>query len=280
MLKPETLYKYRSFNEYSLFSLINENLWLPKPSQLNDPFDGQLKLNSLEMSFQEFKSELSGFLSAFTNGSKMDIDFDRMKNMWFSNNQPNEYFKQKAKKLEEVWNHDSENVGVYSLSEDPTNSTMWSHYAAEHSGFCIGLNPKILFQSSSFGEVKYVEDTMITRNAYLMIASVFTLNSIKESDLFINSLFQKNKDWKYEKEWRFSSLSAGGKPYIFDLKSITSISFGLNTEPESKKAIWTILNSKGIQPTYYQMIRHKFNLGLDREIINLESAHWSYKANQ
>ena len=41
---PSELFKYRDVEKYTILSLLNCGLWLPKPSQLNDPFDAQLKL--------------------------------------------------------------------------------------------------------------------------------------------------------------------------------------------------------------------------------------------
>lgn len=39
------LYKYRTYNSYSLACLANQTIWLAKPKSFNDPFDCAITLH-------------------------------------------------------------------------------------------------------------------------------------------------------------------------------------------------------------------------------------------
>ena len=87
-----------------------------------------------------------------------------------------------------------DNYRVLALSESCLSPVMWSHYADNRSGICLGFrkgNPFDNDNSSAFKtaeKVKYVSN----RNEF----SSDTKQAIE------NDLYYKNSDWSYEREWR------------------------------------------------------------------------------
>lgn len=99
------------------------------------------------------------------------------------------------KKLEEIISDYINKKAVTCFSENYKNILMWSHYADNHKGFCIGYKKDILSKiktpsgGSRLVEVEYAEK----------MPSITELSTTKE----INKLMViKSTDWEYEKEWR------------------------------------------------------------------------------
>ncbi|MEZ8187544.1 DUF2971 domain-containing protein [Shewanella sp. 5S214] len=113
----------------------------------------------------------------------------------------------KASMVADYWNKKSETVGILSLSSDPVNTLMWSHYGDNHSGICIGYCPEKLFPKSEsmvsdwLHKVDYKEESEITGNAFLLYAASDMWHSNDAAlSLFFKTLYTKSINWKYEAE--------------------------------------------------------------------------------
>ena len=110
----------------------------------------------------------------------------------------------------------SRNYGVLSLTRNPLNSLMWSHYGDDHRGVVIGIDMKkanLLDESScvipaNLGEIVYtstmpqnvlpsstIESLMSVGNEYRCFRS-------HQYDLFKNAFLMKDLEWGYEEEVR------------------------------------------------------------------------------
>jgi hypothetical protein len=67
---------------------------------------------------------------------------------------------------------------------------MWSHYAASHTGICVGFATRLL--KRTFGRIDYVEDFPVFYGPDLF----------GEEKHILNAAATKSIDWSYEKEWR------------------------------------------------------------------------------
>lgn len=87
---------------------------------------------------------------------------------------------------------------VYCLSEKMNSILMWSHYANNHEGFCIGYDMKEL-------DLKVQELTMpvIYSNK---LAEKINVDNICNND-FLYSLLSKCEEWEYEQEWRIIDIN-------------------------------------------------------------------------
>ena len=70
---------------------------------------------------------------------------------------------------------------------------MWSHYANQHQGFCIGYDTSEIKEN-------------IKKHLYPVFyhETFFPLINVEETDKKLNLLI-KYKDWRYEREWRLIS---------------------------------------------------------------------------
>lgn len=277
---PTELFKYRCFEKYTILSLLNKELWLPKPSELNDPFDAQLKLNDTEVTIQEYekahKLYLHWYFEKYKKNNESNID------ELFKNNRLTSSAKRRMETFQNFWNSQCESYGVYSLSETPHSNTMWSHYADSHKGICIGYEPLKLFQQSLDNKsieprkVTYKKEEEISRNAYLLMAQAGSVLDVDAyTDLFIKMLSTKSDDWQYEMEWRFTIPDEGGRILSFDIDAITSITFGLRTSKETKESITNILMSYQNEIDFFQMKRDENVARLIREpLISEDNKYW------
>lgn len=102
-----------------------------------------------------------------------------------------------------------ERIGVVSLTETPRNLLMWSHYANQHKGICVGYKTSYLDHHKhkthnrlpvSFAPIKVNYDNC----RYSEHTDSFTeLNNVElQKEIILKSLITKGDDWIYEKEHR------------------------------------------------------------------------------
>jgi hypothetical protein len=277
---PIELFKYRDFEKYTILSLLNRGLWIPKPKQLNDPFDAQFKINDEDVSMELFKSTFSDYQKWYKDNHNEKINYKGFE-LLFDNDKPNSHLKDKVNLFRKFWDTQSESMGILSLSEDPESTTMWSHYGANHTGICIGYDPKKLFPKCDNGsldwlrKVIYKKENSIIRNAYLLYAKTGMCHShVATMELLFNMLTTKSKDWSYEKEWRFLAPEKGNSLFNLEIEAVSSITFGLRTPVEAKNAIVHILKYHEKKTKFFQAVRCKNTIGLTREYLDLDSIYW------
>ncbi|CAM4328380.1 DUF2971 domain-containing protein [Vibrio agarivorans] len=279
---PVELFKYRAFDKYTILNLLNQTVWLPKVEQLNDPFDGQFKLTDAAPDIDTFIDHCAKFSEWFGQNEGLTINIENIrKEMFLPDGTPNDELREYAHSFKDFFESKCKDTGVLSLSSTAENTTMWSHYGDEHTGICIGYDPSKLF-NKSYGnglpwlrEVKYLDESQISRNSYLLYAeSGFGSSSAATKEFFKRMLSVKVSDWTYEKEWRFILPECGGQVYSINKNAITSITFGLRTTIDSKHALVNLIRNLGIHPKTYQIIRNAETLGLERVSLESKPEYW------
>ena len=179
-------------------------------------------------------------------------------------------------------------VAIICFSETFSNILMWSHYAANHTGLCVGYDAECDFFNSMYhceysqniGELKPV--------VYSRERPQFNLPSDLVNDT--NFWFNKSIDWAYEKEHRIllpidkaTLIASSPEPicgYKIDPLNIRKIVMGCRMKSEYKKFIRKALDAFDIDileamphPSYYQLnfqaydpknvINIIYNLGMD-----------------
>lgn len=168
----QVLFKY--YNELDINYFNDPTIKLSCITKLNDPFEKIIEKNLRQIAIgHNKKSNLKGF-------------FDGMQ-----------------------FNLLMERVGIVSLTETPRNLLMWSHYANQHKGICIGYKTSFLDKHKNrthetlpvyyhpvkvnYDNCRYSEHT----------DSLPNLNSTElKKEIIIKSLTTKGNDWMYEKEHR------------------------------------------------------------------------------
>ena len=236
-----SLFKYRTFNKSSIESLINRTLWFAGPRTLNDPFECQLTYkNALEATWSKFK---------VSEESKKDID-----------NTLKKYLME---------------AGICSFSRTRKNQLMWSHYADEHKGFCIGFNQKTLVATSERFftiEVDYQSELpykkIIERlGRFEQFRGNSNVNDVV-SDILYSIIGTKYSNWTYEKETRLVRHSHG--PLAFTPKAINSIAFGLRMSERDKATLNALLSGGDWSHVkWYQAEKSKDRFALEFQQIKI-----------
>jgi len=187
---PTVLYKYRDWSDKYHKKLILElSIYLSAPSDFEDPLDCKNPIR----------------YDLLTDKEILDIYFNQSKNKnpefsyhqhfqwawnWFLNSplrdpiQRNEIETNAAIEF-------NERFGVFSLTADPLNVSMWNKYSNQKKGFCVGYNSKLLFDFlGGGGEVIYCDNLPI-----LKPFEEFVIQRHKQ-------IFFKETKWNFEKEYR------------------------------------------------------------------------------
>lgn len=192
------LYRYRSFNKYSVEDIVNKDITLTSIDKFNDAMEGNIA---------SYKSE-------------KEIE-NIVENAWREHQKivgfgcPIRYTRDMIEKqikhliVRDLYNASTlmQNVGTYigCFSEDPDIALMWAHYADSHRGICIGYSAE-LFKNCSF-----LQDTTFPICYSLRPVYVGDLMEDKGDRKLCEypidaatlcSVVNKHYAWSYEKEWR------------------------------------------------------------------------------
>lgn len=207
------LFKYRKFDKNCLELFLNRELWFASPATLNDPF--------------EVESSMPQVLDA----------------VWARYPLP----PIERKTYEDFLQKQLSSVGICSFSKARKNQLMWSHYADEHKGICIGFKEeKIRPPGSNIYPIdvtyqdKYPFENIIKRfNFYEKFPGMNTLESIN-GDIFYSILGTKYTSWKYERERRLVYIKSVARK--FEPEAVNSIAFGLRMAERDKQTLRTLLS--------------------------------------
>lgn len=224
MQHPEviSLYKYRSFNQYSLQLLINQASWFSCPSSFNDPFDCAVNLDS---------SRLEDNVKHALDDLKIDIDTipKELRRVKSTDIEAFESFRSSISKM-------FQKCGILSLSEINNDILMWAHYANSHTGFAIE------YERTSENKLgKDAQPVIYTSKIPSLTGRDICTRGGKFDALWLT----KSKHWCYEKEWRVLNTE-GNKAFTFPCK-IKSIIFGMRMTPEDRWTIRKILEHQDIE---------------------------------
>ena len=247
---PSVLYKYLPFGDGLRAILKDSTLKFTHPCEFNDPFDSRIEL--------------------LTDGSKEEWV------KYFMRIIPSHYPRKlsvgetlaEAIRLAEVAmskKFDSELIanqlpdhGVFCLSEVNDDILMWSHYAAKHSGVCIGFSidpcePYFgralkMNYADQYPDVRLFDDSMKRMDA---------------------SLLTKSSHWSYEKEWRIVEHEKGSGVFPYPNELLCSVIFGLNMEVSHRDEVINILKDRRLSVDVYEAVKlgRRFAIGLNRVVI-------------
>ncbi len=139
---------------------------------------------------------------------------------------------------------------LLSLTEDPLNISMWTHYANNQKGFVIGFETDndffyekrdINLEYRNVRKVEYVQQRPI-------IADIYNMDELS------NTFFRKSTDWVLEKEWRILRMHDDADEIITDNNQeivlfnfnpmiIKEIYFGLRSDNELRNNIFEIITN-------------------------------------
>lgn len=247
---PRILFKYRHFDElgYGLKSL--DEIYFSPPSEFNDPFDTGIPI-LYRSSGASSERILEHMLKSNLEVNDPPWDEERIRSRHL------ELIGQ-TKDLQVAQTEDlaaimelSQRTGVFSLTEKESNILMWSHYAANHTGFCIGYRTSPLY---SF--LRTQADVILPRIVYSPDCPLVNPYDPNISlDWYYAPFTHKFLDWDYESEWRLI-LHDGAKRIIpIPENTIESVTLGLRISKENEAVLIEKIRARKLRPNVFRIIR-------------------------
>jgi hypothetical protein len=223
------LYKYRSCHPNNLDLLRTDRIWFSTPSQLNDPFDCQLRLpRSISVAdIESVRNQVAAAepfdqnirsprkVAEFVGASKelpalaciglmaSQLGYSQLlKHIRRIDAHDDTWVRDLIMMAREVVEYLLKDITVFCVSERKDHPLMWAHYAESHAGFCVGYicpvgidNPRIIHK------VTYAE-TPPSISCWQLIEDPGAVHR----DLVVT----KTSPWSYEREWRITFGNMAG----------------------------------------------------------------------
>lgn len=191
---PLTLYKYRDWtNKFHRRLITHQEIYFSKPSEFNDPFDGNIPVRWDLMTYEECFEKNLEFLNTFLKNKDPKLVKNFAKKI---TDEKTHWHPEKLKKEspEQLRKWDSI-IGLLSLSKIEDNILMWSHYSLNHTGFVVGFDTESLINDYDFDYLEPIKYQI----QYPTISG-----KDDTTQQFHKKFFYKSDLWQYENEWRLS----------------------------------------------------------------------------
>lgn len=289
---PPSLFKYRQVNDFSFDNLINDTVRVTKASEFNDPYDCALQVSYEKVINEKMKeSFLKNIPEIFKkHGINYEHDeIDGVRNLSFKDllififsKVPNlngdlekiekcaTQIYDNSRVIHEEYNKSmlgkfQEGTLISCFSEDVNSILMWSHYAYNHTGFCI-----------EYDFTQCDENDVLTRDLYPVnyTKKLFDIaDYVQEND--VNKLFTtysaitKSDEWNYENEWRLVLTYGKDKAVSFNLEAVkpTAIYLGAKINEEDRKTVIDISRRKGLRVFQMKLSSTEFKLVYDEVLV-------------
>ena len=225
---PQILYKYRDWNnEFHKNILFEQEIFLSSASKFNDPFEGNIPFEYDEADLTPDKIFVKMFNLA--KNQHKDLSDDKLHDLVFENQKKGLLFDPKHLETNRLDVKESieESFGILCLTVNSHNFLMWSHYANSHSGFCVGFDSKVLYDTIDclIGPVTYSD----------FIPKFRIFESI--NDFVVKLLGTKGTVWEYENEYRIVKSKSANKSFKIPKECIVEIILGCKMDFDSKMKI-------------------------------------------
>lgn len=243
-IAPRVVYAYRSIGDHLRDALLQKHIWTANPLQFNDPFDCSLPVNPTG-SPQEAKEVINSLLRQ----NPMGEEFENRAMSAAEEGQviQSDFMVSFLKRVIAL-------TGAACFSETPNNILMWSHYAANHQGVCLGYE---------FGENRRDWLWKVDYSDLLPCVRLMDLVSEKRDDALKTLYLTKSKHWEYEREWRmlrvhplFESDHDPERAFQIEPKFLRRVIFGCRIKPARREELISILSGWPTKIHFYQADCH------------------------
>lgn len=269
---PNKLFRFRPLNDdvkngnkksnadLEIDNLKNNLLYLSSPDFFNDPYDSKFLLDRYEFIKLFLKSnkcrDLYGINNEnLINQTKTEKFFDNLMSF--------------CSIYIELLQNLSSSLRICCFSEnDYTNVLMWSHYASNHTGYCVEYENSFLLESSYYKEcmcpVCYSKEIFdISKYFVKFIESIQEKSIDKNIDFIYFSTIFKSIEWEYEREWRL--ITDNSNPNLINnnllkIQQPKKIYLGTNIKKDYKEQIIDICKEKYIEIYQMYLYRNKYSL--------------------
>lgn len=234
LYKPTRMYKYFPPELYCLESLENQKNWFSKPKIFNDPFDCTFNYDTEYNNELEKSMEWKEYIPINNHHAKVMDAVNKLK----------------------------ERITVTCYSEMPNSLLMWSHYARNHTGFCVEYDFDTLMDFTGNGnEYTSLLLPVIYGDKKLIRIVEDTNEDINHIQIF-KQLFYKSFDWIYEQEWRQvhfnkTQIESGN---LCESPNIRSVILGCKSSKFLESILARMCKEKNIRLDKMEQSIHKFEL--------------------
>lgn len=178
------IYKYQrgTNRNWNCITKAQPELWMSQAGEFNDPFDCAFLYNYHSKKVYDRDTECTLAVEEGLKQHERDTESDRFQKKIF----------------------------VACFSERNDSVLMWSHYAEQHTGLCVGYKLRDLIEKYNCFPVIYSNK----------MPQINDLNNIDKGELYL-SVLTKGEDWSYEQEWRIIDIDSSkegceGKLILFE----------------------------------------------------------------
>ena len=244
---PPVIYKYESFNTYSLSNLKNAQIFFNRPIDFDDPFDCSLFVESIEHDDNSIIKlhnywVLKKLPDAPAPPPHLINTVDSIEDV--PDGFENSVYKAAKEVAEKKQQESLYEIGCSCFSKINNNLLMWSHYANGHKGFCLEFDTSF----EPFKKAMKVEysDSFPRWNPI----NIFLEGKVFDRRVYI-PLLTKYSCWEYEKEWRiFKREPRTFLGYVVD--ALKAVYFGASIEKSHIEIICLILQGQNPNVAFYK----------------------------
>ena len=252
IIEPTVLYKYGKFDEYTEKVFTHNDIYFSSPNVFKDPFDSKphLACDGEMQQIEDYLCERYG--KKYHGRSKEEILADVRREIMAKGKQ-NIYLEEAVEKAIELLR---KKLGICCFTKIKDNILMWTHYAKQHTGFCLEFDVNNDFFRPSTRAIKVKYDGLRPE------LNVLRLDSYPEGKLAEKLLIKAN-DWQYEHEWRIVDYEKGEGTQNFPEDALRGVILGCRISQGNKDNIFRWCGKRKHPPTLYEAREKQKEFGLD-----------------
>lgn len=275
---PKTIYKYRpvqrdtngeyTIDEHTLSIITEGSIFFSSARRFNDPFD-----TAVGYSFDDDPDEAFWYVNRYLKKHRPDLDKKKRRReasqMVDSVLAKGENYLDQVQDVLQKLHYDS--FGLFCASSINDDLLMWSHYASDHRGICLGLRKSMLARTAfrvAVQDHRSIEALQVRyskeRAKYPFYKQIGITNEGRKRYLQ-NIVAYKSDHWAYEREYRLICWYKTDLAVKCGSDLVSEVVLGCRISEQNEKTILDSLASVGSKAKVFRARKHdsRFELVLE-----------------
>lgn len=262
---PKTVYKYRQVDEHALRLLTHGSIYFASARDFNDPFD-----TTTGYDFEADEETKFWWVNRFLKRHHPELDKKARRRKARETLADVEaagpgrpFLAQQLLEQQRFEQH-----GIFCAAGVRDDLLMWAHYAASHTGICVGLHRGTLMKLALLERLKgrYVEAYNVRYQDELDRPSFFSTPKAEDwPEWHGRVIATKSTHWSYEQEVRLVSWNGSGVILDGGAALVSEVVLGCRISKDDEAKVLSALLRAGSAAVVYRARRHdrRFELVLD-----------------